>query len=103
MQIALLLPSSVFVGWLAGLWLDRHLHQEWISLAGMAFGGISGMVYVIRTILVAGRKLDRQSRIGVAGARKRRTATDRDAGQRSGQESAQKSDRKSEQDQTPGQ
>ncbi len=48
MQIAILLPSAAFIGWLAGAWLDSHLHQSWIGIAGIVFGGISGLVYVIR-------------------------------------------------------
>ena len=54
MQIAILLPSAAFIGWLAGTWLDKHLHQEWIGLAGMVFGGIAGLVYVVRLVLTAG-------------------------------------------------
>jgi hypothetical protein len=54
MQIALLLPSSAFIGWLAGAWLDSRLHQEWIGLAGIVFGGISGLVYVIRLVMASG-------------------------------------------------
>jgi len=54
MQIAILLPSSAFIGWLAGAWLDKHLHQEWIGLAGIVFGGISGLVYVIRLVMASG-------------------------------------------------
>ena len=54
MQIAILLPSSAFVGWLLGSWADKALHQEWISLAGIAFGGIAGLVYVVRLVLTSG-------------------------------------------------
>jgi ATP synthase protein I len=54
MQIAILLPSSAFVGWLLGTWLDKQFHQEWISLAGVAFGGIAGLVYVVRLVLATG-------------------------------------------------
>jgi uncharacterized membrane protein YfcA len=51
MQIALLLPCSVFIGWLAGAWIGSKLHQPWIALAGMVFGGISGLVYVVRLVI----------------------------------------------------
>ncbi|KAA6464994.1 AtpZ/AtpI family protein [Acidobacteria bacterium AB60] len=51
MQIAILLPSAAFIGWLAGTWLDKHFHQSWISLAGMIGGGIAGLVYVVRLVL----------------------------------------------------
>lgn len=54
MQIAILLPSAAFIGWLAGAWLDKHLHQTWISIVGVAFGGISGLVYVVRLVLTSG-------------------------------------------------
>lgn len=55
MQIAILLPSAAFIGWLAGAWADAHLHQSWIGLAGMLFGGISGLVYVVRLAITAAR------------------------------------------------
>jgi hypothetical protein len=51
MQIAILLPSSAFIGWLGGAWLDSHLHQTWMGLAGILFGGISGLVYVVRLVM----------------------------------------------------
>jgi hypothetical protein len=51
MQIAILLPSSAFIGWLAGAWLDNRLHQAWIGIAGIIFGGISGLVYVVRLVI----------------------------------------------------
>ena len=61
MQIALLLPSAAFVGWLLGALLDRWLHTTWIGAAGIVFGGISGLVYVIRLVLVAGAETDDKS------------------------------------------
>jgi len=54
MQIAILLPSAAFIGWLAGAWLDSKLHQGWIGLAGIVFGGISGLVYVVRLVMTSG-------------------------------------------------
>jgi F0F1-type ATP synthase assembly protein I len=53
MQVAFVLPSAAVIGWLAGAWADRRLHQEWIGLAGLIFGFISGMVYVIRLAMSA--------------------------------------------------
>ena len=53
-QIAVLLPSAAFIGWLAGAWLDSKLHQSWIALAGIVFGGISGLVYVVRLVMSTG-------------------------------------------------
>jgi ATP synthase protein I len=60
MQIALLLPSAAFVGWLIGAFLDSKLHTTWIAAAGIIFGGISGLVYVIRLVLSAGMDADRK-------------------------------------------
>jgi ATP synthase protein I len=54
MQIAILLPSSAFIGWLLGALGDKVLHQSWIALAGMVFGGISGLVYVVRLVISSG-------------------------------------------------
>jgi F0F1-type ATP synthase assembly protein I len=50
-QIATLLPCSVFVGWLAGAWLDSHFHQAWLPLVGILLGGFSGLVYVVRLVM----------------------------------------------------
>jgi F0F1-type ATP synthase assembly protein I len=54
MQIAILLPSAAFVGWLLGAWADKAWHQSWLGLAGMVFGGISGLVYVVRLVISTG-------------------------------------------------
>jgi ATP synthase protein I len=54
MQIAILLPSAAFIGWLIGAWLDKKLNQSWIGIAGIVFGGISGLVYVIRLVMATG-------------------------------------------------
>ncbi|HEY2859267.1 MAG TPA: AtpZ/AtpI family protein [Terracidiphilus sp.] len=51
MQIAILLPCAAIVGWLLGAWLDKTFHQSWIGIAGIVFGGISGLVYVIRLVI----------------------------------------------------
>lgn len=58
MQIAILLPSAAFIGWLIGAWLDRTLHTHWIAVTGLIFGGISGLVYVIRLVLTSGKEID---------------------------------------------
>lgn len=54
-QIALILPSAVVVCWLIGAWADKHFHQEWISIAGVVFGAVSGLVYIIQFVLRAER------------------------------------------------
>jgi F0F1-type ATP synthase assembly protein I len=53
LQVAFVLPSAVVIGWLAGAWADSMLHQKWIVIAGVVFGGISGLFYVIQTAIAA--------------------------------------------------
>jgi ATP synthase protein I len=55
MQIALVLPCAAFIGWLIGAWLDHRLHESWIAIAGIVFGGVSGLVYSIRLALAANK------------------------------------------------
>jgi hypothetical protein len=54
MQIAILLPSAAFIGWLLGAWADKAWHQSWLGIAGIVFGGLSGLVYVIRLVISSG-------------------------------------------------
>jgi hypothetical protein len=54
-QVSFLLPCSAFVGWIIGAGLDKLFHQTWISLVGILFGGISGIVYVVRMVIAMGR------------------------------------------------
>lgn len=56
LQIALMLPCAALIGWLIGAWADRHFSQSWISIVGVVFGAVSGLVYVIRMALTAERK-----------------------------------------------
>ncbi len=60
MQIALLLPSAVGIGWLLGAWADSRFHQSWIAIAGIIFGSVSGLFYIIRMAITA----ERDSRTG---------------------------------------
>jgi F0F1-type ATP synthase assembly protein I len=53
-QIALVLPSAVLIGWLGGAWLAGRLHQPWITLAGFILGSIAGMVSAIRMAISYG-------------------------------------------------
>ena len=50
-QLALLLPAAVVIGWAIGLALDHWLHQHWINVAGLIFGAIAGFVQTIRIVL----------------------------------------------------
>lgn len=53
LQVAFVLPSAMVIGWLAGAWSDAKLHQTWLTIAGVIFGCISGLFYVIRMAIDA--------------------------------------------------
>jgi uncharacterized membrane protein YfcA len=53
MQIAFVMPAAVLIGWAAGWWLGNHLHHKWIEIAGVVFGCVSGLVYVIQMAVLA--------------------------------------------------
>lgn len=53
LQIAFLLPSSMIVGWLLGAWADSKFHQAWMTVAGVIFGCVAGLVYVVRLAMDA--------------------------------------------------
>lgn len=50
-QLGLLLPACVVIGWAIGLALDRWLNQHWINVAGLILGAIAGFVQTIRIVL----------------------------------------------------
>ena len=51
-QVAMMLPSAGFIGWLAGYGLDRWLNKTWISTAGAVFGIIAGLMGAIRMAMM---------------------------------------------------
>lgn len=53
-QIAVVLPCALLIGWGAGVLLDKWLHQHWIYIVGIIFGGVAGMVEAVRQALRAG-------------------------------------------------
>ncbi len=53
MQIAFVLPSATIIGWLAGAWAGNHFHVSWLAVAGVIFGCISGLVFVVRMAMDA--------------------------------------------------
>lgn len=53
LQIAFVLPCATVIGWFAGAWADQRWHQSWIAIAGVIFGSVSGLVYVIRMAMDA--------------------------------------------------
>jgi ATP synthase protein I len=61
MQIAFVLPSAMVVGWLAGAWADMKLHQKWLTIVGVIFGCIAGLVYVIRLAIDAEKSASKGS------------------------------------------
>jgi ATP synthase protein I len=54
-QIALVLPIAVLIGWFFGAMLDRWLHQTWITVVGLILGMIAGMLEAVRMALAAGK------------------------------------------------
>ena len=48
-QLAIALPAGCIIGWLAGTWLDRHFHQDWIAIAGIVLGAIGGFLQIFLT------------------------------------------------------
>jgi len=50
-QLGLLLPASLVIGWAIGLALDHWLHLHWMNAAGLIFGAIAGFVQTIRIVL----------------------------------------------------
>jgi uncharacterized membrane protein YfcA len=50
-QLGLTLPAATVVGWFLGELLKRWLHRDWLPLAGLIFGVISGFVYFVRVAL----------------------------------------------------
>lgn len=56
MQIAFLLPSAVFIGWLLGAWAGAKLHQGWLQYVGLAIGCAAGFAGVIRMALEAEKR-----------------------------------------------
>ena len=50
-QLGLLLPACVVIGWAIGLALDRWLNQHWMNVAGLILGAIAGFVQTIRIVM----------------------------------------------------
>jgi hypothetical protein len=64
LQIAVLLPATAFIGWLVGAWLGGKVHQSWMGLAGILLGGIGGLVYVVRLVMVSGNHDSPETNVG---------------------------------------
>lgn len=52
-QLAFVPLGAVAIGWVVGWWADNHWHQHWIAIAGIIFGAVAGVFYVIQTAVAA--------------------------------------------------
>jgi ATP synthase protein I len=50
-QLGLLLPACVVIGWAIGLALDHWLDKHWLNVAGLIFGAIAGFAQTVRVAL----------------------------------------------------
>ena len=48
MQVAFVLPTALVICWALGWWIAGRTHQKWIEIAGIVFGCVVGLVYVIQ-------------------------------------------------------
>lgn len=58
LQIALILPAAVFVGWLIGMGLDGWLHTQWIYIVGIFVGFGAGIMQILRMLREMEKKMD---------------------------------------------
>ena len=56
MQVAFVLPTALLICWALGWWIAGRTHQKWIEIAGIIFGCIVGLVYVIQMAVAVERK-----------------------------------------------
>ena len=49
--LALLLPTSTFVGYLLGSWLDRAFGTTWLRIVLLILGSVAGFIQLIRQIM----------------------------------------------------
>jgi uncharacterized membrane protein YfcA len=56
MQVAFVLPTALVICWAGGWWLADRTHQKWIEIAGIVFGCIVGLVYVIQMAIAVEKK-----------------------------------------------
>jgi ATP synthase protein I len=50
-QLGVVLPAAVFIGWILGSLLDRWLGTHWIYMAGVLLGVVAGFVQLFRAAL----------------------------------------------------
>jgi len=54
-QVALILPASVIAGLILGAALDKWLHTEWLTLAGLLLGAVAGFYQLARGLIKASK------------------------------------------------
>jgi ATP synthase protein I len=60
MQIAMVLPCALLIGWGAGWCVDHVLHTSWGVVVGLVLGIVAGMVSAIRMAMTAMNSLSRR-------------------------------------------
>jgi len=50
-QLGLLLPACVVIGWAVGLALDHWLNQHWMNIVGLIAGAIAGFIQTVRVAM----------------------------------------------------
>lgn len=55
-QLGIMLPAAVFIGWIVGAALDRWLHTRWLALVGLLLGIAAGFVQLVRIGMSSGSK-----------------------------------------------
>ena len=50
-QLGLLLPACVVIGWAIGLALDHWLNLRWMNIAGLIAGAIAGFIQTVRVAM----------------------------------------------------
>jgi len=53
-QIAIVLPVAVLLGWGGGAWLANRFHQPWMTLVGFVLGSVAGISSAIRMAIAFG-------------------------------------------------
>ena len=56
MQVAFVLPTALVICWFMGWWLAGKTHMKWIEIAGIVFGCIVGLFYVIQMAVAVEKK-----------------------------------------------
>ncbi len=51
LQLGLLLPACMVIGWAIGLALDHWLDKHWMNVAGLIAGAIVGFAQTVRVAL----------------------------------------------------